>query len=104
MSPAPQPGADPSTSMIMNILPIVLIFAVFYFLILRPQSKKQKELRKLLEDLKKGDRVITNSGLHGTIKEFEEVDGKAVVMLQISENCTVKFDRSSISGLTRKGS
>ena len=55
-----------------QFLPIVLMFAIFYFLLIRPQQSKQKELQKMITELKKGDKVITNGGLIGTISSIQE--------------------------------
>ena len=74
------------------MLPFVLIILVFYFLILRPQQKRQKEKARLLDSLKKGDRVVTSSGIHGTIEGLED----KTVLVKISDNTKVKMDRSAI--------
>ncbi len=55
-----------------QFLPIILMFGIFYFLLIRPQQKKQKELQKMVTELKKGDKVITNGGLIGTISSVQE--------------------------------
>ena len=69
-------------------------FMIFYFVLIRPQQKKQKEARQMVEDLKEGDTVVTLSGIHGTIKKLKE----DTVMLQIADNVRVKINRSSIGG------
>jgi len=74
-----------------------LMFAIFYFLLIRPQQKKQKAHRQLLGDLKKGDRVITSGGLYGRITGLTDT----VVTLEISEKVRVKVGRGNIAGLTR---
>ncbi|MBI5573972.1 MAG: preprotein translocase subunit YajC [Elusimicrobia bacterium] len=91
-----EPIAVPQgTAMFSSLMPIVLIFIVFYFLLIRPQSKKQKEHQKMLEALKKGDRVITASGLYGTV---HEIQGNTV-KLKISENVNVQMLKSAISAV-----
>ena len=87
--------APQAASMFSSLMPIFLIFIVFYFLLIRPQSKKQKEHQKLLEGLKKGDRVVTASGLYGTV---HEVQGN-IVKLKISENVNVQMLKSAISAV-----
>ena len=87
--------APQASSMFSSLMPIFLIFIVFYFLLIRPQSKKQKEHQKLLEGLKKGDRVVTASGLYGTV---HEVQGN-IVKLKISENVNVQMLKSAISAV-----
>ncbi|MBM4174716.1 MAG: preprotein translocase subunit YajC [Ignavibacteria bacterium] len=69
------------------------IFLIFYFLIIRPQQKRQKERDKLLGELKKGDKVITGSGIHGTIIGIEE----KTVLIQVSDNVKLKFERSAVA-------
>ena len=76
-------------------LPLVFIFAIFYFLLILPQQKRQKKLRTMLEALKKGDKVITSSGLWGTVTNL----GKDSVTLQISDNTKVKIQRDQIARL-----
>ena len=87
------------TSLFSSLLPFLLIILVFYFLILRPQQKRTKERAKLLESLKKGDRIITSSGIYGTIEGMED----KTVLVKISDTTKVKMDRSAITtiiGLT----
>ncbi len=78
---------------IMSFLPMILIFAVFYFLMIRPQQKKQKEHKIMLDNLTKGDSIITSGGVHGKIKA---IDGE-VVSLEIANNVVIKMQRGFIS-------
>lgn len=80
------------------LLPFLLMFAVLYFLLIRPQQKRQKQHQAVLESLKKGDRVITNSGIFGTIVNFN--DKNKSVVLRVGENEQIKLEvlRSSIAG------
>ena len=81
---------------ILQMLPMfLLIFAMFYFLILRPQMKTQKEKKKLLEALKKGDKIITASGLLGIITNVN----KGITTVQIADNVKVKILKDHIAGL-----
>lgn len=73
-----------------------LIFLVMYLLMIRPQQKKQKEHKRLLEELKKGDRVVTNGGMFGTIFAIDEDRGR--VVLKIGEDVKMEFLKSSIAG------
>ena len=73
-------------------IPLILIGAVFYFLILRPQQKKQKEQSKFLSELKRGDMVVTNSGLIGTIRTVSE----KFVTLEVDEGVCLKVLRSAV--------
>jgi preprotein translocase subunit YajC len=74
-------------------MPLVVVFAIFYFLLIRPQQKQQKKMRQMIADVKRGDEVITNSGLHGKIVELKDNN---VVMIQVANNVVMKFERSSI--------
>ena len=82
--------------MLFTLVPFVLIFVIFWLLLIRPQMKKQKEHQKLLAALKKGDRVVTSSGMFGTIASFNEE--KNIVVLKVSEDIKLEFLRSSIAG------
>jgi preprotein translocase subunit YajC len=74
-------------------LPLILLFGIFYFLLIRPQQKRQREHRELLAHLKKGDQVITSGGLYGRITGLTDT----VVTLEITEKVSVKVARSQIS-------
>jgi len=82
---------------IAAFLPFILIMVVIYFLMIRPQSKRQKEKKLMIENLKKGDRVITIGGIHGSIAGFKN-NGK-VVLLKIDKNLNITVNRSSIAGI-----
>ncbi len=79
---------------IMQMVPLVLIFAVFYFLLIRPQQKRAKEQQEMIKALKKGDAVVTSGGLHGTITGLTDT----VVTLEIADNVRVKISRQHILG------
>lgn len=81
-------------------LPWILIFLVFYLLLIRPQHKRQKEHQKMLSILKKGDRVVTNSGIFGTIVGIN--DKENIVVLKVAENVKIEFLKTSIGGKTGK--
>jgi len=92
------PQAQGGSGLLGALLPFLIMFAVLYFLLIRPQQKRTKEHKALLEKLKKGDRVITNSGLFGTIVNFNEKN-KSVV-LNVGDQDTVKLEvlRGAIAG------
>jgi len=79
----------------MQFVPILLVFAIFYFLLIAPMRKRQKALQSLIDNLKKGDRVVTNGGLYGTVAAVEE----KVIILKLAENLKVRVAKSAISGL-----
>ena len=86
-------GAAPSGG-IMSFIPLILIFVIFYFLLIRPQQKKAKEHQGYLANLKKGDNIVTSGGLHGLITGLTDT----VVTLEIAENIRVKVSRQHILG------
>ena len=95
---APQGGEAQPGSTWMTILPFVAIVAIFYFLILRPQNKKQKETQKMLSALKKGDRVVTVGGIHGVIQSVKD----NTVIVRVDENVKLEFNRAAISNVERQ--
>lgn len=82
----------------MQIVPFIAIGVIFYFLIIRPQSKKQKELEKLIESLKTGDKVVTTGGIHGIIANVRE--GR-VLSLKIADNVKIDIEKSAIASVDR---
>lgn len=84
---------------LMSFLPLILIFVVFYFLLIRPQSKKAKEHRGMVAALAKGDEVVTSGGLLGRISKV----GDNFVELEVADGLTVKVQRPAIANLMPKG-
>src|SRR3954464_12882281 len=76
-----------------GILPMILIIVVFYFFMIRPQVKKQKDQKKYVEELKKGDKVITNAGIHGRIADVSE----STFLVETEGGGKIRFEKSSIS-------
>ncbi|MFC4100006.1 preprotein translocase subunit YajC [Paenibacillus xanthanilyticus] len=83
-----------------SILPFVLMFAVFYFLLIRPQQRKQKQRTSMLSQLKKGDKIVTIGGMHGTIHEITD----DTVVLRVNDATKITFDRSAINNVTSASS
>ncbi len=81
-----------------NIIFLVAIIAVFYFLIIRPQQKRQKERDHMITALKKGDKVITSGGVHGNIVGMDD----KTVLVQIADNVKVKMDRTAITSIVKE--
>jgi len=81
----------------MSFLPIILIFAIFYFLLIRPQQKRAKDHRALLSSLKVGDQVLTNGGIYGRVTGLRD----DVVTLEISDKVRVKVSRGHIAGVVK---
>jgi preprotein translocase subunit YajC len=84
-------------SALMNLVPLVFMFAIFYFLLIRPQQKKAKEHRALLDSLKKGDQVITAGGMHGKVTAIDE----NIVTLEIATGVNVKINKGFIASLKK---
>lgn len=76
-------------------VPLILMFVIFYFLLIRPQQKKTKEHHKMIDNIKKGDRVITSGGIHGTIVSL----GDTSVSIEIAEKVKIKLSRGNIAAL-----
>ncbi|WP_081782497.1 preprotein translocase subunit YajC [Prolixibacter bellariivorans] len=84
--------AQTQTNPLMTFLPLVLIMVVFYFFMIRPQMKRQKELQKFRSALQKGDKVVTTGGLYGRIVEIKD----SIIFLEIAPNVKVKVDKSVV--------
>jgi preprotein translocase subunit YajC len=78
-------------------IPLILMFVIFYFLLIRPQQKKAKEHREMIGNLKKGDRIITSGGLYGTITGVED----NTITVEIAEKVRVKVNRANVAGLAQ---
>lgn len=83
---------------LMSLLPMVLIFAIFYFFLIRPQVKKQKLVENMISNLKKGDRVVAAGGLYGSIHKIEG----DIIYLEISEGVRIKAMKSSVTEMLSK--
>ena len=89
---SPPGGAGGSGAVVTQLLFFAAIFAVFYFLLIRPQQKQKRERERMLTALKKGDRVVTSSGLHGTVTGLDEHK----VVLRVADQVRLEFDRGAI--------
>ena len=90
-------GAPPA---LMQFAPLILIFVVFYFLLIRPQQQKAKEQRTMLANLKRNDDVITAGGLYGKIMALTD----KIVTLEIAPNVRVRIDRQQVASMVKAGS
>lgn len=93
-------GGAQQTNPLMNFLPLILIIAIMYFLLLRPQAKKQKEHRAMLEALEKGDKVVTTGGIVGTIAGMKDKD--QFLILKIADNVKIDVARSAVAQVMKK--
>ena len=80
-------------------VPLILMFVIFYFLLIRPQQKKAKEQQEMINNLKKGDRIITSGGIHGTITSLDDT----TITLEIADSVKIKISRGNV-GATVQGS
>ena len=88
-------SASASSSLVGSLLPFLLIIVIFYLFLIRPQNKKQKETQKMLDALKKGDKVITIGGIHGTVSSVKE----NTVIVKVDDDCKLEFNRTAISSV-----
>jgi preprotein translocase subunit YajC len=97
---ASSPGGGGNGGGIMSILPLMVgMFAIMYFLIIRPQQKQRKEREALLAAVKKGDRVVTSSGLFGTVVGLSE----QTVTLRVADQVKLEFERSAVARIVPAG-
>ena len=95
-------GGGQGGNPLMSFLPLLVIIVIMYFLLLRPQAKRQKEHRSMLEQLQKGDRILTAGGIVGTIAGIKENEGLLIV--KIADNVKVELSRNSVSQVLKKRS
>ncbi|WP_316802799.1 preprotein translocase subunit YajC [Pedobacter nototheniae] len=81
------------SSMLSTIVPMVLIMVVFYFFMIRPQVKKAKDHKKLVEELKKGDKIVTTAGIHGRIADMNDT----TFLIEVEGGVKIRFDKTSVS-------
>lgn len=89
---APAPAGSPLT----QVIPFICIGVIFYFLIIRPQSKRQKDLANLVSALKTGDKVVTTGGIHGIIANVKEGN---TLILKVADNVKIEIDKSAIANV-----
>lgn len=89
------PSASGMAGMLSTFLPMIAIFAIFYFFLIRPQNKKQKETEKMIAALKKGDKVVTIGGIHGVVSSTKE----KTVVVKVDDNTKIEFNRTAIASV-----
>ncbi|MBK9594579.1 MAG: preprotein translocase subunit YajC [Rhodocyclales bacterium] len=95
---APAAGGDP-TSGLMGMLPIILMFVVLWFLMIRPQMKRAKEHKAMVEAMQKGDEVLTNGGIAGRITKV----GETYIAVEIAENVEISLQKNAVTAILPKG-
>lgn len=93
-----QQAQDPTGNLISTIVMFGAIFAIFYFMVMRPQQKRAKEREKMLANVQKGDKVVTSGGLHGTVAGMED----NIIILQVGDNVKLKFEKAAITTVLSK--
>jgi len=95
-------GASPagagSSNPIMTFIPLIFMFAIFYFLLIRPQQKKAKEHRQLLESLQKGDQIVTAGGIHGKVTALEH----GVATIEVATGVNIRINKGFIATIAKK--
>ena len=94
---APPPGAPPQGDFLQPLMMFLFMGIIFYFLMIRPQQKKQKEHQLLLSSLKTGDKVVTNAGIHGMIANVKD----KTILIKVADNVKIEFDKNAIAGVER---
>ncbi len=94
---APTPDGQGGGSMISTLIMFGAIFAIFYFMIIRPQQKRAKEQKAMLEAVQKGDKVVLTGGMHGTIAGLED----KTVLVDVGNNVKIKFERTAIAAVIK---
>ena len=92
-------GASPASAGLMDFVPLIVLFAVFYFFLIRPQTKRAKEHKALISNLAKGDEIVTNGGLMGRVKDL----GENFLLIEIASGVEVKIQRHAINSVMPKG-
>ena len=93
-------GAAQGSGGFSAFVPLILMFAIFYFLLIRPQQKKTKEHREMVSNIKKGDRIITSGGIHGRITAVSE----ATMTVEIADKVRIKLARGNVTALVKSAS
>ena len=91
-----QAAGDAGGSMTQTIIMFGAMFAIMYFMVLRPQQKRMKEHKALLASIKRGDEVIVSGGMHGKVHEV----GDTFVLVEVARNTVIKFEKGSVTGVT----
>jgi preprotein translocase subunit YajC len=91
-SPGPMPGGGFGS---LSFVPFILLFIIMYFVMIRPQKKRQEQQKQLIARLKTGDRVVTNAGIHGLISNVKE----NTVLVKVADNVKIEIDKSAITNV-----
>ncbi|PKL24967.1 MAG: preprotein translocase subunit YajC [Spirochaetae bacterium HGW-Spirochaetae-3] len=92
-------AANSTGSMISTVVMFGAVFAIFYFLIIRPQNKKQKEAQKMIAAIKKGDRIVTIGGIHGVVNSVKD----KTVIIKVDDSAKLEFSKSAVATVETRG-
>lgn len=96
LAQAPAPAASPGSGL-LGLLPFVFIFVIMYYVMLRPQMRRQKEQARLVSALKTGDRVVTSSGIHGLISNVKDT----TVIVKVADNVKLEMDKTAVTSVMK---
>ncbi len=99
ISPAYAQGADPAANPLLNLAPLILVFVIFYFLIIRPQNAARKKHMEMISNVRRGDQVVTAGGVVGKVTKVLEGDE---IMVEIAKDVTVKVMKATLSNVLTK--
>ncbi len=95
LAPQEAPGGG---GLLFTLMPLLLIFLVFYFFIIRPQKKREDERKRMIEAVRKGDRIVTAGGIHGRVLQVDE----ASVLAEVDTNVKLRIEKSALANVTTK--
>ena len=94
----PGGGSEGGAGGFTGFIPLILMFVIFYFLLIRPQQKRSKEHRQMVSNLKKGDRIVTSGGIHGVITNIKD----DILVVKIADNVKIEVSRAAVSRVKNK--
>jgi preprotein translocase subunit YajC len=97
LAQAPAPASPGAGSGLLSILPFVFIFVIMYYVMLRPQMRRQKEQARLVSALKTGDRVVTSSGIHGLISNVKDT----TVIVKVADNVKLEMEKTAVTNVVK---
>ncbi len=89
-------ASNPTGSLVSTIVTFGLVFVIFYFLIIRPQNKKQKQMQQMIAGVKKGDKIVTIGGIHGVVASVKE----STVLVKVDDGTRIEFSKSAIASVS----
>jgi preprotein translocase subunit YajC len=89
---------NPQMGMLANLFPLVIIFAIFYFILIRPQQQQQKNFKKMVDNLKKNDQIVTAGGVHGTIVNVKD----KTFVVRVDENTRIEIDKTAVGRVEKQ--